>query len=256
MLAWLLLISPQVIICIIFLFNRFFLNLLKQFLVWCGPCRDIAPKFHELAKEHTNIKFVKIDIDQVDEDMESKVMSFSGVPTFRFFKEGELIKEMSGANLNKIKANIDVLLGKSTEIKNAEDLLKDSIYCVSEYSHYEMLTKAGLAVVYFTQSESCIEIEADIQKFAKEYPKIKFIKLDSDEIEDEIAEKVEEPNDLPTFRFLKEGKLIEEVLGLNIDQVKLNIEKLIKNLTEPKESIIEENNDSDKTQEKKAELLN
>ena len=166
--------------------------------------------------------------------MQKKVMNFSGVPTFRFFKEGELINEMSGANLKKIKANIDALLGKSPEIKNVEEILKDSIYCVSEYSHYEILHKVGLAVVYFTKSnyEPCIKIESLIQELSKEHANIKFIKLDVEEVDDEIIKNVKGPRQLPTIRFLRDGVTVKETRGNEKDSVKKNIQILLGNLSE------------------------
>nr|CDS25302.2 thioredoxin 2 [Hymenolepis microstoma] len=36
------------------------------FATWCGPCKMLAPRLEELAKEHTNITFVKIDVDELE----------------------------------------------------------------------------------------------------------------------------------------------------------------------------------------------
>jgi thioredoxin 1 len=56
---------------------------------WCPPCKMIAPIFEKLSKEHTNVKFVKIDIDDhADAAAEYKIRS---VPTFMFF-QGETVK--------------------------------------------------------------------------------------------------------------------------------------------------------------------
>ena len=31
---------------------------------WCGPCRAVEPALRELADEHPNASFVRVDIDQ------------------------------------------------------------------------------------------------------------------------------------------------------------------------------------------------
>lgn len=33
----------------------------------CGPCRVIAPVFEKLAKQHTDVNFLKCDVDAVQE---------------------------------------------------------------------------------------------------------------------------------------------------------------------------------------------
>ena len=38
------------------------------FATWCGPCKQIAPKFAELSGSYgTKVKFLKVDVDQVTE---------------------------------------------------------------------------------------------------------------------------------------------------------------------------------------------
>ncbi len=33
---------------------------------WCGPCKMIAPKIEVLAKEHGNVHFFKVDVDELE----------------------------------------------------------------------------------------------------------------------------------------------------------------------------------------------
>ena len=114
-----------------------------------------------MAKQHEDIKFLKIDVDDVDKEMEKKIMNFSSVPTFRYFKDGELVKETSGANLENIKLNIKNLLPNdeksvepaATSAAAEKNILKDSIYYVSEYADYEKLVNTGLVVIDFTAGE-------------------------------------------------------------------------------------------------------
>ena len=55
---------------------------------WCGPCRMIAPTIDQLAREHPEVKFAKLNVDEHPE-----VASRHGVmsiPTLLFFVDGIL----------------------------------------------------------------------------------------------------------------------------------------------------------------------
>ncbi|MGP2526485.1 thioredoxin [Acidaminococcus sp. LBK-2] len=51
---------------------------------WCGPCRMLAPVIEELAAEHPEVQFAKLDVDQVPD----VAMRFgvSAIPTVVLFK--------------------------------------------------------------------------------------------------------------------------------------------------------------------------
>ena len=34
---------------------------------WCGPCQMIAPIYEDMAKANQAIKFVKVDVDKLDD---------------------------------------------------------------------------------------------------------------------------------------------------------------------------------------------
>merc|ERR1712167_378212 len=63
---------------------------------WCGPCQRIAPVFVKLAEEMPDVKFVKVDVDQ-NEAIAAKY-NVKAMPTFKFVKNGEVVKELVGAN--------------------------------------------------------------------------------------------------------------------------------------------------------------
>ena len=64
---------------------------------WCGPCRKVSPIIDELAQEYEG----KAIIGKCDVDGNSDTVAKFGVrniPTVIFFKNGELLDKMVGAN--------------------------------------------------------------------------------------------------------------------------------------------------------------
>ena len=61
---------------------------------WCGPCKMLAPVVEAVAKENTNTKFVKINVDDAqDLAMEYNVMS---IPTLVVIKNGKEVNRVVG----------------------------------------------------------------------------------------------------------------------------------------------------------------
>ena len=62
---------------------------------WCGPCKMISPIFEELSKELTNIKFVKLNVD--DNQEIASEYNIMGIPTLMVFKNGKELGRIVGA---------------------------------------------------------------------------------------------------------------------------------------------------------------
>lgn len=61
---------------------------------WCGPCQALGPVIDELAKEVTDAKICKLDVDESPElARKFRVMS---VPTLIVFRDGEAVKRVVG----------------------------------------------------------------------------------------------------------------------------------------------------------------
>jgi len=71
------------------------LVLIDFWAVWCGPCQMLTPILEELSKEYPDVKFCKMDVDanQVIPQQEQ----ISGIPAVKFFKNGEKVDEIIGA---------------------------------------------------------------------------------------------------------------------------------------------------------------
>mmetsp|Transcript_8236 Transcript_8236/g.12152 ORF Transcript_8236/g.12152 Transcript_8236/m.12152 type:complete len:155 (-) Transcript_8236:311-775(-) len=74
---------------------------------WCGPCKVIAPKFDEFSDKYPDAVFLKVIGDASAEA--SKLMKREGVrsvPSFHYFKDGEKVDVVNGANAEAIEAAI------------------------------------------------------------------------------------------------------------------------------------------------------
>jgi len=67
-----------------------------MFADWCGPCRQMAPIFEELASKYPSIMFIKVNADQTPAT--SQTYRIKGLPSFLVFKDGNEIDRMTGAN--------------------------------------------------------------------------------------------------------------------------------------------------------------
>ena len=93
-------------------FNQEVLNSDKPVLMdfwapWCGPCRMVVPLVEKIAEERSDIKVVKINVDEEQElAMQFGVMS---IPTLVVMKDGAVYKSSIGM---QPKASILALLDR------------------------------------------------------------------------------------------------------------------------------------------------
>lgn len=68
---------------------------------WCGPCKRIAPYIEELSDIFDHIKFVKVDVDQMEELQNQ--FKISAMPTFVLLKNGKEQTRIVGCDKDKLK---------------------------------------------------------------------------------------------------------------------------------------------------------
>lgn len=60
---------------------------------WCGPCKTFGPIFEDFSQDITDVKCVKVNVDESTISRKYKVMS---IPTVILFKHGEVCDRFIG----------------------------------------------------------------------------------------------------------------------------------------------------------------
>jgi thioredoxin 1 len=62
---------------------------------WCGPCKAIGPVIEELSGAFADkVKFTKCNVD--DNPVTPGKFGIKAIPTLIFFKEGEVVDQLTG----------------------------------------------------------------------------------------------------------------------------------------------------------------
>ncbi|KAK6160063.1 hypothetical protein DH2020_003444 [Rehmannia glutinosa] len=72
---------------------------------WCGPCKFIQPAINEFAEKYTDIEFIKIDVDEMNnvaQEFKVHVM-----PTFILIKRGKEVDKVVGAKKEDLQKKIE-----------------------------------------------------------------------------------------------------------------------------------------------------
>jgi len=76
---------------------------------WCGPCRVVAQVLEEIAAERSDLKIVKLNVDENQQTAANfQVLS---IPTLILFKHGQVAKKVVGAYpKRKLEAELEPVL--------------------------------------------------------------------------------------------------------------------------------------------------
>ncbi len=74
---------------------------------WCGPCRVVAPVLEQIAAEHSDLRIVKLNVD--DNQQTAARYDVLSIPTMILFKGGQPAKKIIGAYPKKrIEAELEL----------------------------------------------------------------------------------------------------------------------------------------------------
>ena len=62
---------------------------------WCGPCRVVAPVLEEIASERSDVRIVKLNVD--DNQQTAARYGVMSIPTMILFKNGQPAETIVGA---------------------------------------------------------------------------------------------------------------------------------------------------------------
>lgn len=68
--------------------------LVDFFATWCGPCKMQSPVLEELKEDRSDVKLVKIDVDQETEI--ARLYGVMSIPTLILFKDGKEVAKNVG----------------------------------------------------------------------------------------------------------------------------------------------------------------
>ncbi|MQL87210.1 hypothetical protein Taro_019737 [Colocasia esculenta] len=71
---------------------------------WCGPCRVIAPFVADWAERLEDVKFLKVDVDELTDVAEE--WQVEAMPTFVLLREGKQVDRVVGARKEELLLKI------------------------------------------------------------------------------------------------------------------------------------------------------
>lgn len=69
---------------------------LKFSAEWCGPCRVLSSIIEEVEGDYNNVKFIEVDVDDVDDSSIIDEYKIKNIPALFFIKNGEVLNKHIG----------------------------------------------------------------------------------------------------------------------------------------------------------------
>ena len=83
------------------------LIILKFEAKWCAPCKAIKPFIDYLINEYPNVEFHIVDIEDDDTHALTESIDIAKVPTFIYYKNGNVCSTIIGTNKENIENTLN-----------------------------------------------------------------------------------------------------------------------------------------------------
>ena len=77
-----------------YLFNNFEVCIVMVSATWCGPCKQLAPMFEQLAKNSKQVLEIVFVYEDIDSETCAHKEICTNVPTFYIYHKGKLVKSI------------------------------------------------------------------------------------------------------------------------------------------------------------------
>ena len=74
---------------------------------WCGPCKAISPDYASLANRYNSPGECILVKEHIDKNITTDI---SGIPTFLFYVNGNLVDKVVGADIDKVEEKLKIIL--------------------------------------------------------------------------------------------------------------------------------------------------
>jgi len=87
------------------------------FATWCGPCKEIAPKYEQMARDMKHVLFLKVDVD-ANKDL-AQQYGVKSMPTFKLLRKARVVDDLTGADAEGLRGKVESLAGKASRFAYA-----------------------------------------------------------------------------------------------------------------------------------------
>ncbi|KAM0747111.1 thioredoxin-domain-containing protein [Meredithblackwellia eburnea MCA 4105] len=71
---------------------------------WCGPCKQIAPHYNNLAAQFKQVVFLRVDVDNLKQI--AAKYQITAMPTFLAIQSGKVVDTIKGADPRALSAMV------------------------------------------------------------------------------------------------------------------------------------------------------
>eukprot|EP01064_Diplonema_japonicum_P020675 TRINITY_DN30261_c0_g1_i1.p1 TRINITY_DN30261_c0_g1~~TRINITY_DN30261_c0_g1_i1.p1 ORF type:complete len:228 (+),score=70.26 TRINITY_DN30261_c0_g1_i1:68-751(+) len=93
------------------------LTIVDFYASWCGACKTFMPKYEELEKQYSNVQFLKVDVDELEEIAGD--MGVNGLPYIVLMKGGKKVEDLSKVSEKAVIEKLEKLGGSGGAVPAA-----------------------------------------------------------------------------------------------------------------------------------------